>query len=169
MKISLIAALAQNRAIGKDNDLLWHLPADMRFFKEKTSGHCILTGRRNYESIPERFRPLPNRTNIVVSRSTGDYPGAHLVHSIQEGFDLAAAQGETECMVIGGGQIYAETLKQADIMYLTRVDATYADADTFFPEWNEAEWDVEVLSEHSADEKHQHGFTIEQWTRKREK
>ncbi len=166
MKISLIAAVAENNAIGKDNDLLWHLPDDMQFFKNTTKGHTILTGRKNYESIPERFRPLPGRTNIVVSKSNPDFPGAKVVRSIEEGIEIARQLNEEELFIIGGGEIYRETIDMADTLYLTKVKAVYEDADTFFPEVASEEWNTHVMSNHQRDERHEHAFTIELWDRK---
>ncbi len=129
-KISLIAALAENRAIGKDNKLLFRIPEDLKRFKKLTSDHPIIMGRKTYESIG---RPLPNRTNIVVTRNKSyKAAGCIVVSSIKEA--LRRVHGEKEILVIGGGQIYAETIKDADKLYLTIVEGNY-DADTFFPEY----------------------------------
>lgn len=142
MKISLIAAIARNNAIGKDNNLLWHLPADMKYFKDTTMGHCVLTGRKNYESIPEKFRPLPGRTNIVVTRNEKySAPGAQVVNSLDAGIAWAREQGETELFIIGGGQIYMECMVRnlADQLYITHVDAVF-EADAYFPAINPKKW-----------------------------
>ncbi|HRJ35584.1 MAG TPA: dihydrofolate reductase, partial [Flavobacteriales bacterium] len=102
MRISLIVATAPDGAIGKDNKLLWHLPADMKYFRETTSGHCVITGRKNYESIPEKFRPLPNRTNIVLTRNKNcNFPGAISVSSLQEAIKVCQQHNETEAFIIG--------------------------------------------------------------------
>lgn len=157
MEIVIIVAAAENNAIGKDNRLLWRLPDDMKFFKEKTEGHCVITGRRNYESIPEKFRPLPHRTNIVVTRQA-DYaaPGALVVGSLDAGISVAREQGETVCYIIGGGEIYLQAMDMANSIWLTRVYAVL-EADTFFPELG-GEWrEVERIS-HAADEKHAYAF-----------
>jgi dihydrofolate reductase len=162
MKIIIIVAVAENNAIGKDNRLLWRLPDDMKFFKEKTEGHCVVTGRRNYESIPEKFRPLPGRTNIVVTRQK-DYaaPGAIVVESIEAAISLAKSRGEDELFIIGGGEIYAQCMNIADEILFTRVHHSF-EADTFFPEIG-SEW-KEVWSEnHAADEKHAYSFTFLQY------
>src|SRR5690554_2320548 len=111
MKCALIAAIGKHREIGKDNDLLWHLPRDMQFFKETTQGHVVVMGRKNWESIPEKFRPLPNRKNIVLSKNT-DFKaeGAILIHDIRElNQHLEANQ---KCFIIGGAQIYQLALEQ---------------------------------------------------------
>ena len=126
MKVSTIAAVASNGVIGKDNDLVWSLPLDMKFFMQTTKGHVVVTGRKNYESIPEKYRPLKGRTNIVVTRNANYVAdGAHVVHSLKDALDLARQQGETECFVIGGGQIYRQALEAGwvDAQYITHVDA----------------------------------------------
>ena len=106
MRISIIVAVASNGVIGRDNDLVWRLRDDMKFFSDTTKGHAVLTGRRNYESIPERFRPLPNRANIVVTRNPNyEAPGADVVHSLEAGIECARALKVDELCIIGGGQI----------------------------------------------------------------
>jgi dihydrofolate reductase len=138
--ISLIVAVADKNVIGKDNALIWHLPADMKFFKEKTTGHCIITGRKNYESIPEKFRPLPNRTNIVITRQP-DYkaPGAVIVGSIEDAIEKAKKTGDQEIFIIGGAEIFKQSLRYADRIYLTIIHHFF-EGDVFFPEINKAEW-----------------------------
>lgn len=167
MKISIIVAIGDNRAIGKDNRLLWRLPADMKFFKETTSGHPIITGRRNYESIPEAFRPLPNRKNIVVTSQRGyAAPGAVVVHSLEDALAEARKIADGEIFVIGGGKVYAEALekKLIDRMYITHVHADF-EADTFFPGWNAADWSVETIAQHPADDRHAYSFDIRVYDR----
>ncbi|MCX6180432.1 MAG: dihydrofolate reductase [Bacteroidetes bacterium] len=142
MKVSIIVAAGLNNSIGKDNDLLWHLPTDMKFFKERTTGHHILTGRKNYISIPEKYRPLANRTNIVVTRDPNlKIEGCLVTNSIKEGVELARNNGETELFIIGGGEIYRQALAENLVthIFLTRVHANF-EADTFFPELNPDEW-----------------------------
>lgn len=160
MHITHIVAAAENGAIGKDNRLLWRLPDDMKFFKEQTSGHCVITGRRNYESIPVNFRPLPGRTNIVVTRQAGyEAPGAHVVQSIEAAVELARSLGETELFIIGGGEIYAQTRHFATRIWLTRVHAEM-EADTFYPAPDETSWHKVSETHHPADEKHAWAFTF---------
>jgi dihydrofolate reductase len=164
--ISIIVAIAENNAIGKDNQLLWHLPADMKIFREKTTGHCVITGRKNYESIPEKFRPLPNRTNIVITRQQNYVaPGAIVVASLQEAIEKAKATGDNEIFIIGGGEIYSQSLAIADKIYLTKVHHSF-DADTFFPELNMNEWKILSSSEFSADEKNNYSFSFLELKRK---
>ena len=113
MIISVIVASAHNLAIGKENQLLWHLPEDMKYFKNTTSGHHIISGRKSYASIPDKYRPLPNRTNVIVSRQENlSYEGAFVVRSIEEGINLAEKNDETEVFIIGGGEIYQQALKK---------------------------------------------------------
>src|SRR5690606_5688943 len=117
MIVSLIAALSRNNVIGKDNDLPWNLPDDMKYFMQTTKGHHCIMGRKNYESIPEKFRPLPNRTNIVVTRQEKfQAPGCIIVHSIDEGLAIARTNKETETFIIGGAEIYKTSLAVADLL-----------------------------------------------------
>lgn len=168
MKIALIVAMDNERGIGKNNDLMWHLPADMKFFKETTSGQIVVTGRRNYDSIPERFRPLPNRENAVLTRNL-DYeaPGALIFSSLQDCLKHYETEKERTVFIIGGGQIYKEamTLDVLDELFITHVNHSYG-ADTFFPEFDESKWNAEVLFEQAADEKHAVGFQVKKYTRK---
>ena len=136
--ISLIAAVAQNRALGKDGQLLWHLPEDMRYFRETTRGKPVIMGRKTWESLPDVFRPLPGRRNIVISRNPAyDAPGATLAGSLEEAVRLA--QDDAEVFVIGGAEIYRQALPLAQRLYLTEVARDF-DADAFFPELNPAVW-----------------------------
>jgi dihydrofolate reductase len=138
--ISLIVAVSEGNVIGKDNKLIWHLPADMKFFKEKTTGHCIITGRKNYESIPEKFRPLPNRTNIVITRQS-DYnaPGTIIVNSVDAALEKAKQTNDEEIFIIGGAEIFRQSLHLADRIYLTKIYHHF-EGDVFFPELNNSEW-----------------------------
>lgn len=169
MIVASIAAVAENGAIGKGNDLIWDLPVDMKFFMDTTRGHHVITGRKNYESIPHKFRPLKNRVNIVVTRDAAyEAPGAVVLTSIREAIELARAAGEEECFVIGGGEIYALALREdlLDRMYITHVHARF-DADTWYPEFDRDVWQATVLSEHAGDEKHAFAFTIVRYDRKK--
>jgi dihydrofolate reductase len=136
--ISLIAAVAQNRAIGKNNQLLWHLPEDMRYFREITRGKTVIMGRKTWESLPEKFRPLPGRHNIVVTHDRHYVAkGATLAHSLPEA--IAAAGADDETFVIGGAELYRQALPLAQRLYLTEVAQRY-DGDVFFPEVPTADW-----------------------------
>ena len=136
--ISLIAAVAQNRAIGQNNQLLWHLPEDMRHFRETTRGKTVLMGRKTWDSLPAAFRPLPGRRNIVLTRDP-DYvaPGAEVCHSLEEALGLAGDNDEV--FVIGGAEIYRQALPLAQRLYLTEVSET-RQGDVFFPEISALDW-----------------------------
>ncbi len=158
MIISLIAALSKNRVIGKNNDLPWHLPDDMKYFMQTTKGHHVIMGRKNYDSIPEKFRPLPNRTNIIVTRQKG-FRAANctIAHSVEEGIELANKNHEQEAFVIGGAEIYTLGFPKAQRLYLTEIDAII-DGDTRFPEFNKQDWSEKSRIHHSADERHKFAF-----------
>jgi dihydrofolate reductase len=160
--ISIIVAVAENNVIGKDNKLIWHLPDDMKFFMEKTTGHCVITGRKNYESIPMKFRPLPNRTNIVVTNQNNyAAPGAVVVSSIDEGIAKAKEANEKELFIIGGAEIYKQTLNISDRIYLTKIYHTF-DGDAFFPTLDTNEWKEVARKEGLVNEKniYQHDYLI---------
>ncbi|HYX07824.1 MAG TPA: dihydrofolate reductase, partial [Bacteroidales bacterium] len=165
MIISQIAAMTRNRVIGKDNRLPWRLPADMAFFKSTTTGHHVIMGRKNYEA---EKKPLPSRTNIVVT-SKADYKaeGCIVVHSIKEGIEIARKDGEKECFIIGGGEIYQESLEMTDQIYLTIID-TEMDGDVFFPEINFDNWKIVRQNEYAKDENNPFDFTIYLFKRIRE-
>ncbi|MCV9385244.1 dihydrofolate reductase [Reichenbachiella ulvae] len=158
MKISMIAAMSENRVIGINNDLPWHLPDDMKYFMETTKEHHVIMGRKNYESLPPKFSPLPNRTNLVVTRQ-GDYeaPGCELFTSIESAVEFAEKNGEEELFIIGGGQIYQLGMEMSDKIYLTEIDAHIDGGEVFFPEMGE-EWKETSRSHHPADDRHKYAF-----------
>jgi len=161
MKISLIVAIAENNVIGKDNDLIWRLPNDMKYFKAKTLGHHIITGRKNYISIPVKFRPLPDRTNIVLTRQDNfKEQDCIILNSLEAAIEYAKKNNETELFIIGGGQIYKEALEKnlIDKMYITHVHHQF-DGDTFFPEIDTS-WKQVSEVNHSVDEKHKYEYTF---------
>jgi len=151
-KISIVAALGKNRAIGKDNQLLWSIPGDLPRFRRLTSGHPVIMGRKTWESIPEKFRPLPGRTNIVISRdSSYNAPGAVLAQSFPEALSLARdAEGSDEIFAIGGQRVYECALPFATNLYLTLVDDE-KDGDAFFPSY-EDQFSKEILREEQENE-----------------
>lgn len=158
MIISMIAALSRNRVIGKDNDLPWRLPDDMKFFMQTTSGHHVIMGRKNYESLPEKFRPLPNRTNIVVTRQPGyTAKNCKVVHSLADGIEIAKSAGETELFIIGGSQIYDQALGVSGRLYLTEIDSDI-EGDAYFPDLNPKMWKEVSRQHHPADERHIYSF-----------
>ncbi len=138
MNISLIAAVARNGAIGKDNQLLWHEPLDQRHFRNTTMGCPVVMGRKTWDSLPPRFRPLPGRQNLVVTRKTGlVLAGAETAASLDDA--LQRLEGCDKVFVIGGAQLYAQALPQAGELVLTEVDADL-DGDVHFPAWDRSEW-----------------------------
>lgn len=158
MKISLIAAVAANGVIGVDGDLPWYLPSDLKFFARTTRGHHVLMGRKNFDSIPEKFRPLPDRPNLIVTRKKDlEIPGVAVFHSIESAIEFARAAGESELFVIGGGQIYSQCMHLADKLYITHVDAS-PEGDTYFPEINEDVWNKELVMIKDRDAVHNYGF-----------
>jgi dihydrofolate reductase len=163
MKISLVVAASDNHAIGKDNQLLWHLPKDMRFFKNTTWALPILMGRKTFESLGNKV--LPGRMNIIITRQANkQYEGAKVVASLEEAIELAKQNDYKELMVIGGGEIYSMAIPLAQTIYLTRVHTTI-EGDAYFPELSK-EWVKESSEPQLADEKHAFNFDFEIWQRK---
>ncbi len=166
MNISIIVAVAENNVIGKNNTLIWHLPADMKFFKEKTTGHCVITGRKNYESIPEKFRPLPNRTNIVITRNKNYIAtGATVVGSIEDAIEKAKQTNDEEIFIIGGAEIYKQSLHLVDKIYLTKIHHTF-DGDAFFMELNFNDWKLINQKDCEADEKNKYNYSFLEFLKK---
>ena len=162
MRVSLIAAVASNGVIGKDNDLIWTLRDDMAFFKNTTKGRHVIMGRRNWESIPHRFRPLPGRPNMVLSRDDSSVAeGAITFKVLNAALDAARKAGEEEAFIIGGAQIYRLALESGvvDTMYLTHVDREY-EGDTWFPEFDANAWKAQSLFQHVADERNEAAFEV---------
>lgn len=165
-KIQLVVAVAKNNVIGKDNQLVWHLRDDMKFFKALTTGHIILTGRKNFESIPEKFRPLPNRLNCIVTRNESYYaPNCELFSSIQSWYN-SYNDDARELFIIGGGEIYKQALENdlVDVMYITHVNAS-PEGDTFFPNFDKNEWLGTTLITCPKDERNQYDFEIVKYTK----
>lgn len=156
--VSIIVAVAENNVIGKDNSLIWHLPADMKFFKDKTTGHCIITGRKNYESIPEKFRPLPNRTNIVITRQKNYLaPGTIIVDSIGKAMDAASKTNDDEIFIIGGAEIFKQSLQLTQRIYLTKIYHSF-EGDVYFPELNMNEWKEVSRTKGITDDKNKYEY-----------
>jgi dihydrofolate reductase len=162
MKISIIAAFGRQRELGKDNQLLWHLPADLRHFKQTTLGKPLIMGKTTFESLGGK--PLPQRTNIVLTRDK-DYknPDVVVAHAIDEA--LSCAGGVDEVMICGGARIYEQYLPRATDMYLTYVDGTF-EADTWFPDFDISQWDTVETHQHYADENNHFDFKVVHLVRK---
>ncbi|WP_282162607.1 dihydrofolate reductase [Ulvibacterium marinum] len=155
--IAIIAAMGEDRSLGKDNDLLWHLPDDFKRFKNLTSGHKIIMGRKTFESFP---KPLPNRFHIIVTRDK-DYKTLHkdctIAHSMEEAIDLV--KEDKLSFIIGGGEIYKQGEEFANKLELTLIHATFPDADTFFPKIDESAWKLTTEEYHPKDAQHKFDFT----------
>lgn len=159
--IIMIAAVAENNALGKNNELVWHLPNDFKRFKALTTNHYIIMGRKTFESFP---KPLPNRTHVIITRQKDYNPeGCIVVDSIEKA--LAACPEEEDSYVIGGGEIYNLALPFADIIEITKVHHTF-EADTFFPTINKNEWQLVEAETNLKDEKHQYDYTYETYIKK---
>ncbi|MDG1331078.1 MAG: dihydrofolate reductase [Crocinitomicaceae bacterium] len=168
MKTSLIVAMDTDRGIGKNNDLMWHLPNDMRFFKETTAGHVVVMGRKNYESIPEKYRPLPNRENVVLTRNESYVADdCNIFHSLEECLNYYKSEEERTIFIIGGGEIYRQALEldAVEEMYISHINHSYG-ADTFFPEFDLKKWAVESILEQPKDDRHKASFSVMHYTKK---
>ena len=161
--ISIIVAIAENYAIGKKGDLLCHLPADLKHFKEITSGHTVLMGERTFFSLPKH--PLPNRRNIVLTDVQGKtFEGAEAVYSLDE--LCAKISPDEEAFVIGGGMVYRQMMELADKLYITHIHHSWPDADTFFPEIDPKVWKQLSAERHSADENNPYDYTFAEYGRR---
>lgn len=161
-RLIIIAAAAQNNALGKDNDLVWHLPDDFKRFKSLTTGHKIIMGRKTLESFP---KALPNRKHIVITRDkkyTPKFP-CTVAHSLDDA--IALVDGQETAYIIGGGEIYKQSMNLATDIELTRVHGTF-EADTFFPEIDETQWELLKEEHHPKDDRHQYAFTYLTYKRK---
>ncbi len=162
MIVSLIAAMAENRVIGRDGGLPWRLPDDLKRFKRLTIDHTVIMGRKTFDEVKQ---PLANRRNVVISRNPAFRPlGVTVVPTLAEALALGAT--ESEVFVIGGGEIYRMALSRADRIYLTVVHAV-VEGDTFFPPFDESAWVLETETHHPADEKHAYAFTFRDYSRLR--
>ena len=160
MTVSIIVAVAENGAIGNQNSLLWHIKEDMQLFRRVTSGHAVVMGRKTFESLG---RPLPKRTNIVITRQPLAIEGCTVVHSLEEAL-AACPEGEEECFIIGGAQIYEQALPLADRLYLTVVEHPY-EGDTHFPAWDRAAWRLVACERLERGEEYPHPFRFEVYER----
>ena len=159
--ITLIAAAAENNALGKNNDLIWHLPDDFKRFKAITSGHYIIMGRKTFESFP---KPLPNRTHVIITRQKNYNPeNCIVVNSLEKAIEICPK--DEDVFVIGGGEIYQQSIAIADKIELTRVHSTF-EADTFFPEIDNTIWELVQEEFHPKDEKHLFDFSFQTYLKK---
>lgn len=160
MILSAITAVAENNVIGIHNELPWRLPADMKYFKNVTMGHVVIMGRKTYESFG---KALPGRTSIVVTRQK-DYvlADATVVHSLEAAIDKSRSSGEEEAFVIGGAEIYKQSMNVLDKLYLTRIHADF-EGDAFFPELDKERWKLVKNEVHEADEKNPYNYSFQVW------
>lgn len=163
MQISIVVAASENNVIGVDNQLPWHLPDDLKFFKKATLGKPVIMGKNTWRSIG---RALPGRLNIVLSTSLKEVPeGVMIFEDFEAAMHYLQEERVEEACIIGGGSIYSQTLQHADIVWLTRVHTQIENGTAFFPLLSPGEWQREWAEEHQADEKHNFSFTFEKWVR----
>lgn len=154
MIVTIVVAIAENYAIGKNNRLLWHMPADLRHFKQITTGHTVIMGRKTYDSVG---KPLPNRRNIIVTRQDITIEGCQVVKSIDDA--LVLCQSEQEVFIVGGAEIYKMAMSKTDRIYLTIIHHSF-DADTVFPEIDYTEWREAAREDHQPDEKNKFPYSF---------
>jgi dihydrofolate reductase len=147
MIVTIVVAISENHVIGKDNKLLWHMPTDLKHFKEITTGHTVIMGRKTYESVG---KPLPNRRNIIITRQNITIEGCEVVNSIETALSLC--KDEAEVFIVGGAEIYKEAISLTDRIYLTIIHKEF-EGDSFFPEINEQEWKEVFREDHQPDQK----------------
>lgn len=161
MRINIIAAVAQDLAIGHENKLIYWLPNDLKRFKALTTGHTIIMGRNTYESLPKGA--LPNRRNVVISRTVSEFPGCDTYSSLESA--LASCSPDEDIYIIGGASVYAAALPLADRLCLTEVHDTPAMADTYFPDFRNGNWQEATREEHPADDRHQQAYAFVDYVR----
>jgi dihydrofolate reductase len=161
MIISLVVAAANNNAIGKDNKLLWHMPNDMKYFKNVTWGMPVIMGRKTFDALG---KPLQGRKNIILTKQKGwKTEGAVTVTTFEDALFLGKEMDVKEMMVIGGGEIYRSVIDKADRIHITRIDASFEDADTFFPAIDPVKWKLVSQKNYEADVKHQYNYSFQVW------
>lgn len=168
MNLTIIVAIGANGEIGKNNDLLWHLPEDMKFFKDTTQNSTVIMGRKNWDSIPEKYRPLSDRVNIVLTKNKDfSSEGALVFNEFEECLNHCEVKNTKKVFIIGGAQIYKLALAAncVDKMLITHVHASF-DADTYFPAWDKEEWKENTLKDFKANDKNPCSFTIIEYTKK---
>lgn len=160
---SIIAAKSNNNVIGKENDLVWHMPADLKFFKNTTKGHYVIMGRKTFESMNG---PLPNRIHIIITHNP-DYQaeGCFVVGDIEKAFQIAQKNQQDEVFILGGAEIYRQTIDKADKMYITEIKSTF-DGDAFFPEINTNTWKESKREEYKADEKNPYPYAFVEYLKR---
>src|SRR5690625_2433710 len=162
--LSLIVAMGANNVIGYENDMPWHLPRDLKFFKETTTGHTIIMGRKTFDSIG---RPLPNRKNVVLTRQENDFPNeVEVIHNLETVFNWNQKYPEEEFIIIGGGELYKQVLPYVDRMYITKINENFK-GDTYFPKIQENDWIITNKEKGIKDEKNPYDYYFLQYDRKK--
>ncbi|MEK6476133.1 dihydrofolate reductase [Catalinimonas sp. 4WD22] len=160
---SIIAAKSVNNVIGKENDLVWHMPADLKFFKNTTKGHYVIMGRKTFESMNG---PLPHRTHIIITRNPDfEAKGCFVVDNIDKAFQIAQEHQQDEVFILGGAEIYQQTLNKADKMYITEIKSTF-EGDAFFPDIDSSYWKESNREEHEADEKNPYPYAFVEYLKR---
>ena len=158
MNISIIVAISKNGVIGKNNKLAWNLPDDIFYFSKMTMGHSIIMGRKNWDSIPNKWKPLPNRKNIIISRNKNqNINNVDITNSIEKAIKIGRENEDEEIFIIGGGEIYKLGFEFVDKLYITEIKKNI-EGDTFFPKWNKSEWKEISRISHPSDSKHIYDF-----------
>ena len=166
MIISIIAAMGNNRVIGNKNDIPWNLPDDFKYFKDITKNHHVIMGRKNWESLPTPYRPLPSRTNIIITRqSYYRAEGGIVVHSLENALEIAKENGECELFIIGGGDIYRLALDKTDKIYLTEIHENF-EGDVTFPKFSQYDWKEISRKRHQKDDRHVYDFDFVVYVKK---
>lgn len=163
MKITIVVAAALDNAIGRNNDLMWKLPADLKFLKNKTWGLPVLMGRKTWDSL--QGQPLKGRPNLVLSRQTLSLAGAITINNIEEADNWARVHGYQEICLLGGAQLYKQFMDRVDTIFMTRVQTTFPEADAFFPPIDETTFTLHHSDAHSPDERHAFGYHFQEWRR----
>lgn len=158
MNISIIVAISKNGVIGRNNKLAWNLPDDMFYFSKMTMGHTVIMGRKNWDSIPNKWRPLPNRKNIIISRNINqNIKNVDITSSIEKAIKIGRENEDEEIFIIGGGEIYKLGFKFVDKLYITEINKNI-EGDTFFPKWNKNKWREISRISHPSDSQHKYDF-----------
>jgi len=166
MILSIIAAVAENQVIGKNNDLVWHMPADMKYFKETTTGHFVIMGRKTFESFG---KPLKNRKHIIVTRNQNYeylHPDVSIVHNLADAIKIAERDQQHETFVLGGAEIYRQSIGLVDRLYITEIKSSF-DGDAYFPEIDKEKWNKVSQQEFLPDEKNKYPYAFVIYERKK--
>lgn len=169
IRVAMIAAIGEGNELGRNNDLMWHLHEDLQFFKRTTLHHYVIMGRKSFESIPPKYRPLPGRVTVIISRNPDYmYEECFTCQTLEEALELATENGEERVFITGGGEIYKLALEsgKVDEMFITHVKARFPDADTYFPSFDEKQWEKSILQSVPADSQNEFAYDIFHYVKK---